>query len=157
MSTITITRAERDLIYGEMWRWAPSHHLDVPLPFDTRDEAEASIRYLHRAMLMFDEIGWANKDSRDAFAITVDAALIDFIRRTREAATDARDRNLRYRETHILSGRKSRYGDHAAWADDYKTLNEANEAIDRYTAVAEHELHVCEQLLERMDFDAVTA
>ncbi len=149
--SITITRAERDLIRGLLWRWVS----DDETPFGSREEAEATIAAMQYAMRLLDEIGWAEDDPRETFTVTVDTLLIEALRDEAKSWITDREREINYRETHILGLRPTRFG--TTWSDDYETIDEANAAVDAQIARAETNHRMCEELVGRLDAEAVTA
>ena len=154
MTTITITRAERDLILEEQWRFAPGL-LDDPLPFGTREQAEDSISRLQLMLAVRDELGWDDDDLPVSFTWTMDERVVDALRSDAASWIDDRERQIEYRETHILGLRPTRYG--TSWSDDYRTIEEANAAVDGQIAFAEEHQHAIEALIERIERQAVTA
>jgi len=154
MSTITVTRTERELLRAQVWRLVPGLH-DDPLPFGTRKEAEDSIRRMQVAMSLYDELGWHDQDSRDSFRVTLAEPLVVALREARTDAVSDREHHIAYRDSHVLGLTPTRHG--TTWADDFASLDEANAAIARDIAGAEARQRAVGALLARIDAQAVTA
>lgn len=155
MSTITITSAERHLILAELWRLCPSDRFADPLPFESHEEAEASIRKMQLAMAIRDALGWTDDDPRTSFEVPLACLPIKILR---DAASDCESevaRQVEYRETHILGLRPTRFG--TSWADDYPTLEAANASVERDIASSDANRQACERLIARIESQAVTA
>jgi len=156
VSTITITWPERDLIIRELlWRLVPDAYGD-PLPFSTHDEAEQSIRRMRAGMALRDAIGWGDQPLGDAFEVSIDHLPVQMLR---DAATEwagERDRQIEYRETHILGLRPTRRG--TTWADDYLTIDDANASVDDGIEDANANERAIEEIIARIEQQqAVTA
>ena len=154
ITTITITRAERDLIRGLIWRWIPEQWGDA-LPFGTRAEAEDSLSRMQRGMALLDELGWDEDDPREAFTVTVDSSLVEAVRQQADDAAGNIEHETNYRDTHILGLRPTRFG--TTWRDDYKTIEDADASVAAAIQHAEDEVRACESLLKRMDAGPVAA
>ena len=102
-----------------------------------------------------DELGWDDDDVPVSFTWTVDERVVDALRSDAASWIDDRECQIEYRETHILGLRPTRYG--TSWSDDYRTIEEANAAVDGQIAFAEEHQHAIEALIERIERQAVTA
>lgn len=152
-ATITISRAERDLILAQLWRFAPTSDDDA-LPFGTRDEAENSIRRMQWAMTLRDQLGW-DDDPRAVFTVTPDPRIVEMLRDEADSWVSEREHEIEYRETHILRLRPTRHG--TTWADDFPTIEEAIAKVDDGISRAEEWRRACEDLIARIDAELVTA
>lgn len=151
MSTsITISRAERDLIHNHLGYWLPGKNCSDHIPFDTREEADESIRKMQVAASIFDELGWAEDDSRQTFTVTMSADLIERLREIKEDAEDALPGQHEHRE-------KARNGDRDYWHVGFKTVDATVAQYDRTIAMYGDELRIAEALLMRLEAEAVTA
>lgn len=153
-NTITITRAERDVIRDQISYWTPAMYGD-PVPFGTCDEATDRISKLERAVALYDELGWEDDDSRTTFTVTVDAVTVELVRQRAEDFASEIAGQIDYRDTHILKLRPTTYG--TTWADDFETIEDAHASVAARIKDAEDEVRACESLLKRMDAEAVTA
>lgn len=155
MTTILITRTERDLILAELWRLCPSDQFDDPMPFGSHEEAEASIRQMQLAMAIRDELGWTDDDPRTSFEVPLACLPSQLLRDAASGYESDVARHVEYRETHILGLRPTRFG--TSWADDHPTREDANIAVERGIASSDANRHALEHLIARIESQAVTA
>jgi hypothetical protein len=151
--TISITRAERDLLHDHVQYWVGL--LAGDSLERSRDEVLAAIDKLQRAVVFYDELGWDEDDPRQAFTITIDPGLAQVLHNLIEDSRTDREREIEYRETHILGLRPTRYG--TTWSDDYRTIEEAHAAVERRIEDSDKEERMAEELLRRMGFGALIA
>jgi hypothetical protein len=155
MSKITLSRAEREMILGEVWHWIPERWGADPLPFDTREEAKDSLRRHQRGIELLDELGWEDDDPREVFTVTVDAALVEVIRKRAGSAAEDIKSEIQYRERYVIGGEL--YKDRPMWAWDYASIEAAHAAINEHIKDAEELQRMCGDLVARMDAQAVVA
>lgn len=150
MSTITITRAERDLIHNHLGYWLPGKNCSDHIPFGTREEADESIRNMQFAADLYDALGWAEDDPRQTFTIAESDELIELLREVKQDAEDALPGQREHRE-------KARNGDRDYWHFGAKTVDANVAQYDRTISMYGDELRIAEALLARLDAEAVTA
>lgn len=153
-TTITITRAERDLIRESVTYWMPTNgSVTDPVPFSSRDEANDSIRKFERAVVFYDELGWEDDDQRNAFVVTVDQALVEVIRGVEEAALDEIRMNSS-EEKDLTDPYSSKPGSKPMWTFYAESLDDARKQAADCIAAKEHELQLCEGVRERINAEA---
>lgn len=150
-STITITRTERDEILDQLHEWTREGHDTIP--FETREEATASLAALHRAFDLRDELhGWPDHSSPcpDTFTATVTPELVELLRRTVEEYTHS----LGYDRT---SFDRAKAGDRDHWPMGVGDLGAVVEYFENLIRSDEQTVGAINNVLARLDAEAVMA
>ena len=142
-TTITLTRAERDVVLDLLWRW--TYAGGDPLPFDTREEATSSLVGLQRAFRLRDELrGWHGEDAAESTGITVSPELIELLKVNEQEYAES----LQYEREHV---EVAKAGDRDWWpcgCDDY---DEMVRSYENQLRRDENTIGRCRDILARLD------
>lgn len=145
MNTITITRAERDVILSEVWRWTQGD----PIPFDTREQATESIEKLQHAFALRNELDAWESTERDSFTVTMTPQLIKLVR----VAVAEIEEMTEYDRGQFTAAKA---GNLDYWPASARTVDGMVTILEEQLRHDEHMLAVTAAVLSRLDAEAVS-
>jgi hypothetical protein len=95
MATITVDRATRDILRGEILMDLSGQYDSVALDNAMRKGDGEELRRRHELaaqdIALLDALGWAEDDERTAYELPADSATVDWLTRTRRAVDSSLD------------------------------------------------------------------